>query len=64
MLWKGFEDKSHQRRAHYLKPRGNGRPIPTGAARGAPLPHWLGLSINLLHKQCFGPFPMASTVLM
>ena len=42
MLWKRFEIKSHQRRAHYLKPGRNGRPIPTG---GAPPPHthWLGL---------------------
>ena len=38
VLWKRFEIKSHQRRAHYLKPRRNGRPIPTGGARGAP-PH-------------------------
>ena len=36
MLWKRFEIKSHQRRACYLKPHRNGRPIPTGGARGAP----------------------------
>ena len=35
---KGYENKSHQRRAHYLKPRRNGRPIPTGGALGAPPP--------------------------
>ena len=29
MLWKGFENKSHQRRGHYLKPCRNSRPIPT-----------------------------------
>ena len=37
MFWKGFEDKSHQRRAHYLKPHRNGGPIPNGGgAQGAP----------------------------
>ena len=30
MLWKGFENKSYQRRAHYPKPHRNGGPIPTG----------------------------------
>ena len=43
MLLKGFENKSHQRRAHYLKPRRNGRPIPTGRGSRSPPPHWLGL---------------------
>ena len=43
MFWKGFEDKSHQRRAHYLKPRRNGGPIPTGGGSRSPPPHWLGL---------------------
>ena len=49
MLWKGFENKSHQRRACYLKPHRNGGPIPTGGggALGAP-PHWLGLTAILL----------------
>ena len=37
-LWigKGFENKRHQRRAHYLKPRRNGRPIPTGGGSRSP----------------------------
>ena len=43
-LLERFENKSHQRRAQYLKPRRNGGPIPTGGAWGAPLPHWLGLN--------------------
>ena len=33
VLWKGFEIKSHQRRAHFLYPFRNGRQL---AARGAP----------------------------
>ena len=38
MLWKGFENKSHQRRAPYLKPRRNGGPIPKGGGLEEPLP--------------------------
>ena len=39
MIWKAYEDKSHQRRACYLKPHRNGGPIPTGGgALGAPPP--------------------------
>ena len=33
IFWKGFENKSHQRRAHYLKPLRNGGPIPTGGLK-------------------------------
>ena len=51
VLWKRFEIKSHQRRAHYLKPRRNGRPIPTGGGSRSPPPHWLGLSYEV--KLCF-----------
>ena len=36
IFWKGFENKSHQRRAHYLKPRRNGEPIPTGGGSRSP----------------------------
>ena len=35
MFWKGFEDKSYNRRAHYLKLCRNYRLIPAG---GSPLP--------------------------
>ena len=37
MLWKGFENISHQRRSRYLKPHRNGGPISKGGgmARGA-----------------------------
>ena len=38
MPWKGFENKSHQRRAHHLKPRRNGRSIPTGGLEDPPSP--------------------------
>ena len=38
IFWKGFENKSHQRRAHYLKPRRNGGPIPTGGGSRSPPP--------------------------
>ena len=40
MLWKGFENKSNQRRAHYLKLLRNGRPITTkeGDLRSPPPP--------------------------
>ena len=38
MLWKRFEIKSHQRKARYLKPRRNGRPIPTGGGSRSPPP--------------------------
>ena len=43
VLWKRFEIKSHQRRAHYLKPCRNDRPIPTRGGSRSPPPHWLGL---------------------
>ena len=36
VLWKGFEIKSHQRRARYLKRRRNGDRYVLGGARGAP----------------------------
>ena len=59
MLWKRFEIKSHQRRAHYLKPRRNGRPIPTGGGSRSPPPHWLGLSffwVSFNNKSSFRIF--------
>ena len=43
VLRKRFEIKSHQRKACYLKPCRNGRPIPTGGGLKEPPPHWLGL---------------------
>ena len=46
VLWKRFEIKSQQRRAHYLKLNRKGRQIPTGGAPCPPPPrhtHWLGL---------------------
>ena len=38
MLWKGFEIKSHQRRAYYLNPPRNGGRLTAGGAPGAPPP--------------------------
>ena len=51
MPWKGFENKSHRRRAHHLKPHRNGKPIPTWGG-GLKEPYWLGLNYGKLwsHK--------------
>ena len=50
VLWKRFEIKSQQRKAHYLKSRRNGRQIPTGGGSRSPPPHththWLGLKLQ------------------
>ena len=43
MLWKGFENKSHQRRAHYLKPPKNGGQITAGGGVLRHPPGLLGL---------------------
>ena len=46
IFWKGFENKSHQRRAHYLKPRRNGGPIPTGGGSRSPPPALIRVNID------------------
>ena len=43
VLWKGFEIKSHQRRAHYLNSLRNGRRLAARGGSRSPLPVWLGL---------------------
>ena len=43
MLWKGIEIKSHQRRAHHLKPPKNGGQITTGGGVSRHPPGILGL---------------------
>ena len=52
-FWKGFENKSRQSRAHYLKPRRNGGPISTsGGARRAnpPTPALIRVKLTDLKK--------------
>ena len=44
VLWKRFEIKSHQRRAHYLNPPRNGGRLTAGGGSRSPPPVWLGLS--------------------
>ena len=52
MLWKGFENKSHQRRARYLKPHRNGGPIPTGwGGSRSPPPPLTRVKIKVEQKQ-------------
>ena len=46
IFWKGFENKSHQRRYHYLKPSRNGGSIPRGG--GAKPTH------GLAHRSAWG----------
>ena len=43
VLWKGFEIKSHQRRAHYLNSLRNCRWLAVRGGSWSPLPVWLGL---------------------
>ena len=58
VLWKGFEVKSHQRRAHYLNPLRNGGRLTTrGGSRSPPPPVWLGLS--QWHQKYFCQMKMA-----
>ena len=53
VLWKHFEIKSHQRRAHYLKRHRNGGPLRTGGGlEEPPPPHWLGLTLMKLNFLC------------
>ena len=44
VLWKRFEIKSHQRRAHYLNLPRNGGRLTAGGGFRSPPPVWLGLS--------------------
>ena len=44
--WKGFEIKSHQVRAHYLKPLRNGRQISPVVVPDATPPVLLGLKVT------------------
>ena len=47
MLWKRFEFKSHQRRAHYLNPPRNGGWLTAGGgAPGAPPPKVSKISVS------------------
>ena len=54
MFWKRFENKSHQRRAHYLKPRRNGGPMPTGGGGGGGLKEPPHTHTDLKPKIWFG----------
>ena len=45
MLWKGFENKSHQRRAHCLHPPRNGRCLSAGGGSLSHPPALLGLTL-------------------
>ena len=47
VLWKRFEIKSHQRRAHYLNPPRNGGRLTAGGGSRSPPPVWLGLMGNI-----------------
>ena len=50
MLWKGIEIKSHQRRAHYLKPPKNGGQITTGGGVSRHPPGTIGLKQSLIQS--------------
>ena len=51
MLWKRFEIKSHQRRAHYLNWPRNGRRLTAGGGLPEPPSVWLGLSVGNLQSR-------------
>ena len=55
VLWKRFEIKSHQRRARYLKPRRNGRLIPTGGGSRSPPPTLTRVKIATINQGHNGP---------
>ena len=52
VLWKGFEIKSHQRRAHYLNSLRNGGRLAARGGSRSPLPVWLGLKGSNYTKSC------------
>ena len=62
MLWKRFEIKSHQRRAHYLNPPRNGRQLAAGGLSRRPLLVFLGLFKYMIFEHKRVNFNMVSHI--